>query len=173
MTSYKRCYLKGQTYFFTLVTYRRTPLFTKTKNINLLKKSFRKTKETYPFNLNAFVILPDHLHCIWTMPKNDYDFSTRWRLIKYYFSINKYSTLNQRQEKQIWQRRFWEHIIRDECDWHNHMNYIHYNPVKHGLTTTPNNWPHSSFHYWVQKGLYEQHWGKAMSVKTPQIFTGE
>jgi putative transposase len=105
------------------------------------------------------VILPDHLHCLWRLPEKEKNFSTRWRLIKRYFSMEINTAINHRKEKEVWQRRFWEHVIRDEDDWKNHMDYIHYNPVKHQLVQSPGDWQHSSFHYWVEKGIYEKNWG--------------
>jgi len=105
------------------------------------------------------VVLPDHLHRIWQMPDQDADFSRRWRLIKRYFSIGMDAEVSRRREKQIWQRRFWEHLVRDEEDWRQHMDYIHYNPVKHGYVKTPYDWPHSSFRRAVKHGLYPPDWG--------------
>jgi len=110
--------------------------------------------------MDAIVILPDHIHCIWQLPSGDADFSTRWRLIKRYFSTGVDAALNSKGEKRIWQRRFWEHLIRDEDDWRKHMDYIHYNPVKHGYVSHPGLWPHGSFHRAVERGWYGSDWGK-------------
>ncbi|MCC2666929.1 MAG: transposase, partial [Gammaproteobacteria bacterium] len=121
---------------FTLVTYQRCPIFANPEKVEQLKIAINKVKKKYPFFLNAIVILPDHLHCLWKLPENDKDFSTRWRLIKRYFSIQMKTVINHRKEKEVWQRRFWEHAIQDEEDWGKHMDYIHYNPVKHGLAHT-------------------------------------
>ena len=159
MSQYKRHYQQGGHYFFTLVTHDRKPLLTQPENVAHIKNAIQKVKQEHPFNLEAIVLLPDHLHCIWKLPKNDHDFSTRWRLIKRYVSIEIDAPINNRNEKQIWQRRFWEHCIRDEEDWQTHMDYIHYNPVKHGYVTAAKEWPHSSFNYWMQQGLYDDHWG--------------
>jgi putative transposase len=158
MSNYIRCYRPGGCYFFTVVTHHRRPLFTNKNHVALLKSAFKKVKQKFPFAMNAFVILPDHLHCLWKLPENDSDYSTRWRLIKRYFSMEFDKKCNSRGEKEIWQRRFWEHTIVNEKDWRNHMNYIHYNPVKHGYAQAPKDWPESSFLYWVEKGFYEKNW---------------
>ncbi len=115
-----------------------------------------------PFQIDAIVILPDYIHCIWTLPENDSDFSTRWRLIKRDFSSRMSAPLSTRGEKKIWQRRFWEHLIRDESDLQSHMDYIHYNPVKHGYVRRPEEWKYSSFHRLVAKGICSNFQGKAV-----------
>jgi putative transposase len=161
MSEYKRFYQPGGHYFFTLVTHKRKSLFNIPENITHLKTAIQKVKTEYPFKLEAMVLLPDHLHCIWKLPNDSQDFSTRWRLIKRYFSMQVVAPLNHRHEKQVWQRRFWEHAIRNERDWQQHIDYIHYNPVKHGYAVSAKEWPHSTFHLWVQKGLYDAHWGLA------------
>lgn len=160
MSIYKRFYQKGGCYFFTVVTYKRAPVFSNHENVNKLKLAIKKIQKYHPFIMQAIVILPDHLHCLWKLPNQCTDFSTRWKLIKRYFSAEIHGEINHRKEKNIWQRRFWEHMIRDEDDWQNHMDYIHYNPVKHGYVKSPNEWSYSSFRYWVDKGLYEHEWGK-------------
>ena len=122
-----------------------------------------------PFEIDAICLLPDHLHCLWTMPETDVDYATRWKVIKAYFS-HRYrlqggqpgqSSRSKMRKGEIgfWQRRFWEHTIRDEEDLLNHINYIHYNPVKHGLVASVKDWPWSSFHRFVQEGLYDENWG--------------
>jgi putative transposase len=132
--------------------------------VEQLKIAINKVKKTYPFSLNAMVVLPDHLHCLWKLPEKDNNFSMRWRLIKRYFSMEVDASVNHRKEKEVWQRRFWEHTIRDVNDWQKHMDYIHYNPVKHGLARMPLDWQHSSFNYWVGRGLYEENWGSMESL---------
>jgi len=164
MSQYRRNYQMGGNYFFTLVTYRRAHIFNDPKNIDQLKIAINKVKKKRPFFLNAIVILPDHLHCLWRLPDSDVDYSTRWRLIKRYFSIEMNTNVNQRGEKEVWQRRFWEHTIRNEEDWKKHMDYIHYNPVKHGLVAAAKDWPHTSFHHWVSIGFYEKNWGSKGSL---------
>jgi putative transposase len=159
MGEYRRLYQQGGSYFFTVVTYNRAPILTASENLSRLHQSFKHVMNQYSFTIEAMVILPDHLHCIWQLPPGDSDFSTRWRLIKRYFSIMKDKPVTERGEKNIWQRRFWEHFLRDEEDWRRHMDYIHYNPVKHGYVQNPADWPHSSFQKALQEGLYPIGWG--------------
>ena len=173
MSQYRRLYECGAHYFFTLVTHQRRPIFSELNHIRLLNFSINKVKKKYPFALNAMVILPDHLHCLWRLPENDNDFSTRWRLIKRYFSMEIDTTINHRNEKNIWQKRFWEHRIRSQEDWNKHLDYIHYNPVKHGLVQSPNEWQHSSFHYWAAKGFYEKNWGASEPMNLTGIYEAE
>ena len=152
--SYRRLYVPGSTYFFTVVTYDRQPLFNDPANVQLLREAFRRVKRHHPFTVEAIVVLPDHIHALWTLPEGDVDFSTRWRLIKAHVSRRCAKSYQhspsasrlQKGEKTVWQRRFWEHLIRDQRDFDNHVAYIHNNPVKHGLVSTPADWPHSSFH---------------------------
>jgi len=159
MANYRRLYIPNSTYFFTVVTYGRRPWFADEENIDLLREAFRYTKERHPFELDAIVILPDHLHCIWKMT-GDTDFSKRWQMIKTHFSRKINVRKNHRGAKSVWQPRFWEHCIRDEDDYSCHLDYIHYNPAKHGLVAVVKDWPHSSFHRFVEKGLYDEKWGQ-------------
>jgi putative transposase len=163
MTDYRRYRVKGGSYFFTvnLLERKRTLL---TEQIDLLRDAFREVKKDHPFQIDAIVILPEHLHTLWTLPEDDDDFSLRWRQIKSAFSrkielgepISK--SRNQKQERGIWQRRFWEHAIRDERDFAKHLDYIHLNPVKHKLVTRVVDWPYSSFHRYMRMGLYPVDW---------------
>lgn len=146
--------------FFTVVTHQRRPWLIEYPAIERLRKSFRHVMETRPFSIDAIVILPDHLHCIWQLPEGDNNFPERWRQIKRFVSIGLRSTLNARNEKELWQRRYWEHLIRGEEDWQQHMDYIHYNPVKHGYVCRPLDWPHSSFRQAVYRGWYVTSWGE-------------
>jgi putative transposase len=148
---YRRVYVKGGCYFFTVtLADRRNDLLI--RHIDLLRECVADVKRRHPFEINAMVILPDHLHALWTLPKDDCDYSKRWTLIKSYFSrqlpkdehINK--SRYQKGERGIWQRRFWEHLIRDEEDYKNHVEYIHNNPVKHGYVNDAKDWPYSSIH---------------------------
>lgn len=159
MSEYQRAYIPGGHYFFTLVTHQRRPLFAKRELIERLGAAFRYVKFKHPFAIEAIVVLPDHLHTLWKLPDGDADFSGRWRLIKHKFSIGLDVPKNRRGEKLIWQRRFWERLIRDETDWANHMDYVHYNPVKHGFVQRPADWQYSSFARCVANGLYEETWG--------------
>ena len=164
---YRRAIATGGTYFFTVVTYNRRKILCEPENVDLLRNSFRYVMQQHPFKIDAIVILPDHLHSIWTLPEKDADFSTRWRLIKSYFSRKCHAQYQKnisisrqyKKEKAVWQRRFWEHQIRDEQDFINHVEYIHYNPVKHGLVGTPKDWEYSSFQRYVNTGIYDQMWG--------------
>ena len=161
---YRRVFVPGGTFFFTVNLLERHKTLL-TDNIDLLKQSFQHVKQSHPFNIDAIVILPDHLHTIWTLPETDDDFAIRWRLIKSTFSrglpkdehINK--TRHLKNERGIWQRRYWEHLIRDEKDYMNHVDYIHYNPVKHGYVDKAIDWPHSSIHKFFRNGVIDKHWG--------------
>ena len=159
MSEYRRLYQPGGSYFFTIVTHQRIEIFSLPDNITRLKSAFDKVMKRHPFIMEAFVILPDHIHCIWRMPAGDSNYSIRWRLIKSYFSGGFNHPVNKRGEKEIWQRRFWEHLLRDEEDWRRHMDYIYYNPVKHSYVKSPGDWLHSSFRQAIQDGLYAPDWG--------------
>jgi putative transposase len=160
MSNYHRIFIPGGIYFFTVVTHQRQPLLSKEIALNRLKAAFRYTINKHPFKIKALVILPDHLHCIWQLPENDTNFSGRWKMIKHFFSIGFKTKTNQRGEKNIWQRRFWEHVIRDVDDLNRCMDYIHYNPVKHGYVNSPCDWKQSTFLHHVQHGHYDRNWGK-------------
>ena len=164
---YRRAFVPGGSFFFTAVTEGRRPLFHDEANVNVLREAFRAVKAKRPFNLDAAVIMPDHLHCIWTLPPGDGGFSTRWRLIKTWFTKHCAAELRtppnaarlNKEEQAIWQHRFWEHVLRDETDYARHIEYIHYNPVKHGYVSSPLDWPHSSFKQYVKAGIYAADWG--------------
>jgi putative transposase len=164
---YRRAYLQGGTFFFTLVTYKHRPIFTSPEAVDQLRQAFRYTLERKPFTIVASVILPDHIHFIWTLPPGDSDFSTRVRLVKSHFTrkwgqqgaVSAVTSRRSKGEQDIWQRRFWEHLIRDEVDLTRHVEYIHYNPVKHGLVRSPMEWQYSSFSKFVGEGLYSPDWG--------------
>jgi len=147
MSNYRRAPTDGCTYFFTLVSYQRQKILCNEFIRRSLRKAIKATQIKHPFTVDAWVLLPDHLHCIWTLPAHDKDFSTRWSVIKRRVSVacaQRYkqdylmsdSKLKHR-ESTIWQRRFWEHQIRDQNDFNQHLDYIHYNPVKHGLCERP------------------------------------
>jgi len=163
MTSYRRAKIPGGIYFFTvnLAGRKRTLLV---DHIDLLKRPFREVQKTYPFRVNALVILPDHLHAVLTLPDGDADYSGRWRRIKAAFSAALPSTERRsasrisKGERGIWQRRFWEHLIRDEQDYARHVDYVHFNPVKHGHVARVRDWPHSTFHRFVREGKYPLDW---------------
>ncbi len=167
MPEYRRAWLKGGTFFFTVVTYRRRPTLETEVAIDLLMRCFQVVMTRLPFTIDAMVILPDHIHCIWTLPDNDLDFSIRWKQIKAMFTHNYpgdrreniSDSMRKKNERGIWQRRFWEHRIRDQEDFNRHCDYIHYNPVKHGLVDLPICWRHSSLRKLVEKGVYPENWG--------------
>ena len=159
MSNYRRVYLPGGTYFFTVVTLDRVPVFINEDRVEALRKAFRKVMAVRPFGIDAMVVLPEHLHCILRLPEGDADYSSRWREIKKAASRQIGMDTNARNERMVWQRRFWEHAIRDEEDWRRHVDYIHYNPVKHGLVSSPGEWAWSSFGNAVSKGWYEETWG--------------
>jgi putative transposase len=169
LPEYRRAGIKGGTFFFTVVTHDRFPLFQQESTVNLLRACFRQSMAIHPFSINAWVILPNHLHIIWTLPENDSDFSVRWKKIKASFSRqyrgpvpdNVSQSMLKKGEKGFWQRRFWEHTILDEADYENHCDYIHFNPVKHGLAATPSDWKYSSFSEFVKKGVYGVEWGES------------
>jgi putative transposase len=168
MTEYRRCRTKGGCYFFTVnLAERKQALLT--ENIEHLRESFRMVKERHPFTIEAIVILPEHLPTIWTLPDGDDDFSCRWRQIKAHFSRHvekgeRISASRQRkQERGIWQRRFWEHQIRNERDFAAHADYIHFNPVRHGYVGCVADWPYSSFHDYVMRGLLPLNWAGGMA----------
>jgi len=165
MTNYRRIYTPGASWFFTVNLLKRqnNPLLI--ENIKVLRSTFSEVKAKHPFRVDAVVILPDHLHCIWTLPEGGTNYSTRWNLLKGKFSrsLAKGEQLSnsriKRRERGIWQRRFWEHMLRNEEDFNRHLDYIHWNPVKHGYVSNVMDWPHSSFHKYVKMGWYLENWG--------------
>jgi putative transposase len=160
MSNYRRYHQKGACYFFTVVTYNRCRIFESKSAVELLRSATQAVMNKRKFKIDAMVVLPEHIHCIWQLPENDADYSMRWMLIKKHISTSIDSPKNHRGEKQIWQRRFWEHQIRDDDDYQKHMDYIHYNPVKHGYVKNPAEWRYSSFSKAVTDGLYEANWGE-------------
>ena len=163
MVNYRRDYSPGASYFFTLALINRKAHYL-TQYIDYLGHAFRAIKLKSHFITEAIVILPDHLHCIWKLPKNDSDYSQRIRLIKTQFTqsvlqLNIPVQKNTRGDVNLWQSRFWEHRIRDEQDLETHVDYIHYNPVKHGYVKKPVDWSHSSIHQYIRKGLIIESWG--------------
>ena len=165
MRTYKRAKIKGGCYFFTVNLAKRQGNNMLVQHVDILREAFKRTQEDHPFKMDAVVIMPDHLHCIWSLPEGDDDFPMRWSLIKARFSRQiktgeVVSKSRQRKgERNIWQRRYWEHVIRDEADYFRHVDYIHYNPVKHGYVDAVKDWQYSSFHRWVADGNYPMNWG--------------
>ena len=164
MPNYRRAWHPGGTYFFTVNLLERTGNDLLVRHIDLLRDAIRKVRVKYPFTIHAWVVLPAHLHCVIELPVGDSDFALRWRLIKIYFSkaLPKTEQLSatriRRGERGIWQRRYWEHLIRDDRDFSAHMDYAHINPLKHGLVKRVADWPYSTFHYLVKEGIYPENW---------------
>lgn len=164
MRTYTRAWIPGGTFFFTVNLAERYENSLLIDKIHLLRRAFEKVQLSYPFTIDAIVVLPEHLHCIWRLPKGDDRFDMRWQLIKSAFSKSLIADENvsasriRRRERGVWQRRYWEHAIRNEEDWQNHVDYIHYNPVKHGYVTRAVDWTHSSFHRYMDKGIYTKDW---------------
>ena len=160
---YRRSKTPGAIYFFTVnLADRKQALLT--EHIEDLRAVMKSVKQHHPFTIDAMVILPEHLHAIWTLPQNDYDFAARWSLIKSGFSrgLPKDERISEsrlkKRERGIWQRRYWEHQIRDEEDFANHIDYVHYNPVKHGYVKRCIDWSYSSFHKYVREGWLPENW---------------
>ena len=163
MPNYRRNWVAGGCYFFT-VNLRDRSSNLLVHEIEALRSAVRGTRARHPFHIDAWVVLPDHMHCMWTLPPDDCDFPARWQMIKALFSRDvprvavRSASLLRKRESGIWQRRYWEHIIRDEADYAAHMDYIHFNPVKHGLAANAAEWTHSSFSRCVALGLYPAEW---------------
>lgn len=166
---YRRSVVAGATWFFTVNLADRQQDHL-TRHIDTLRQVIRQTRSRHPFDIVAMVVLPDHLHAIWTLPEGDADYPLRWSLIKSTFSRSLPKTefirdsRVSKRERGIWQRRYWEHQIRDEADLQAHVDYIHFNPVKHGYVNTVIEWPYSSFHRYVRVGLLPVDWGGNGSV---------
>jgi putative transposase len=163
MTNYRRNFVQGGSYFFTLaLAERRSPLLT--DEIDLLRQALRQVKAELPFMLVAMVVLPDHLHAVWMLPPGDADYASRWKRIKALFSRGIPRTEQRsasriaKGERGVWQRRYWEHTLRDEADLARHVDYIYFNPIKHAHVKRVSDWPHSTFHRDVRRGLYPADW---------------
>jgi putative transposase len=166
MPQYRRAKISGSTFFFTVVLADRSNALL-VEQIDRLRTAYRLACERRPFETIAICVLPDHVHAIWSLPDGDVDFSTRWSLIKSGFSRGLQDRPRSpskivKREKGIWQRRFWEHAIRDDADLERHVDYIHFNPVKHGHVKRVVDWPHSSFHRYVTRGELTADWGGDM-----------
>jgi putative transposase len=168
MPEYRRAKVPGGTYFFTVNTFRRYNILIDEPFRNALREGIETARATLPFTIVAWVLMPDHLHCIWRLPEGEADYSTRWAIIKSAVSkqcghlVEIDSALSKsklaRNESVVWQRRFWEHLIRDDLDMQRHMDYLHFNPVKHGYVASAAEWPYSTFHRYVQQGIYPSDW---------------
>ena len=182
MPEYRRAFQPGGTFFFTVVTNFRRRILTIPLARIALHQAFDRVRTRHPFEIEAIVLLPDHLHCIWTLPEDEADFSTRWRLIKTRFTSSflqaggresgRSQSRRRHGERGVWQRRYWEHTVRDENEYEQLCDYIHYNPVKHGYVACPHEWAYSSFQRFVAERRYEANWlcvcGRA-SVKLPDF----
>ncbi|TVQ45370.1 MAG: transposase [Gloeocapsa sp. DLM2.Bin57] len=177
MPNYRRLYVSGGTYFITQVTYHRQKWLCSEIGRKGLREAIEKVREKYPFSIDAFVLLPDHFHGLWTLPEHDKNISVRLRLIKTYVTKHYRDQLGidlgvslsrqKRGESNLWQRRFWEHCIRDERDFALHSDYIHYNPVNHGLCDSPQDWSYSSLHRLILEGVYPPDWGRNEHIIIP------
>jgi putative transposase len=169
MPDYRRNYVPGGTWFFTVVTFERSPLFAQEDSRALLRGAIQTVRARFPLSIVAIVLLPDHLHCIWTLPEGESNHSTHWRRIKEQFTRtyldaggaegNRRESRLRHGERAVWQRRFWEHTCRDQDDLNRCIDYIHWNPVKHGLVERVRDYPWSSFHRYVEHGVYPLDWG--------------
>jgi putative transposase len=168
VSQYRRFYIEGGIYFFTVVTFHRLPILTQPTARNIFHCAWEKTRSRHPFETIAVCLLPDHIHCLWKLPEGDADFSTRWKEIKRNFSVNYQEQIGpgenrnpsrcKQGEVAVWQRRFWEYYIDGDENFENHLDYIHYNPVKHGYVYRPKDWPWSTFHRYVKEELYSENW---------------
>lgn len=175
MVRYRRNFVPGGTYFFTVTLADRTSSAL-IHHLGALRTAFRIARRERPFTIEAIVILPEHLHTVWTLPPDDADFSGRWRRIKAYFThrlaaVGVQVKRHRNGEYAFWQQRFWEHTIRNAIDFERHVDYVHFNPVKHKLATRAREWPYSSFHAYVRRGLKPADW--AGEVEEPTMDFGE
>ncbi len=180
MPNYRRANIDGGMYFFTVNTLSRQTFLLDDDVRAALREGIALVRQSHPFTVNAWVLLPDHLHCIWTLPSDDRDFSTRWRVIKRTVTQRCGARLNradlmtarrrQRKQSTLWQHRYWEHLIRDEHDYRRHVDYIHWNPVKHGYVGRAGDWSYSTFHGHVAEGIYPPDWGIDASITDDSDF---
>jgi putative transposase len=164
MSNYRRARIAGASYFFTVTLEDRSSSLL-VERIHALRQAFATTRSELPFHVDAVSVLPDHLHCVWTLPEGDSDFPSRWQRIKGRFSracppgeaIS--ASRGRKRERGIWHRRYWEHALRDDRDYAAHVDYVHFNPVKHGHVRRAIDWPHSSLHRYVREGILPPDWG--------------
>ena len=170
MSDYRRWYVEGGTYFFTLVTYARRPILTTEEGRRALRSAIHEVRRWHPFTIIATVLLPDHWHLVTQLPPGDANYSLRIKQIKARFTelwlasggqeAEVTASQRQRGERGVWQPRFWEHTIQDEGDLESCVDYVHWNPCKHGLVTRPVDWPWSTFHRFVARGHFDPKWGR-------------
>jgi putative transposase len=177
MPEYRRYYVPGGTYFFTVVTHARRRFLTEQLSRDCLRSAMKAEFAIRPVEVVAIVLLPDHLHTVWTLPAGDDNYSLRWKQIKEQFTLAFLAgggregpmtrSRIKKRERAVWQRRFWEHLVRDEDDLKGILDYIHWNPVKHGVTNSPAEYPWSSFRRWVASGDYPLDWGADIPPDVP------
>lgn len=180
MPDYRRAFVPGGSFFFTLVVHKRQPLFSEARAVALLGSVFRRCLMRWRFKVDAIVLLPDHLHAIWSLPPGDSEYPKRWGWSKKEFTTHwlqmggrewVISSARKRERRRgVWQPRYWEHTLEDEEDFERHVDYIHWNPVKHGYVECPYEWPHSSFHRHVRLGAYDRRWGCFTPSQAPMDF---
>lgn len=163
MPEYRRVRHPGGLHFFTVTLLRRSGNDLLTRHIDVLRHSVRQVRSAHPFSVHAWVVLPDHLHCVLEFPYGEANHALRWRLIKAHFAralpADEFrSDTRRRGQHGIWQRRYWERPIRDEADYRAHLDYVHFDPVKHGLVDRVRDWPYSTFHRWVDRRVYPVDW---------------
>jgi putative transposase len=183
MPTYRRAFVEGATYFFTVVTYGRLPILTTDESRAILHDAWLDVRGRFPFKTVAVCLLPDHLHCIWSLPEGDAAYPMRWKEIKRLFTKAYLARVGPGEERSasrvkqgeaaIWQRRYWEHMIRDEQDLGRHEDYIHYYRLKHGLVQCVTDWPWSSFHRYIRMGYYEREWGGTVEKVLEGMVVGE
>ncbi len=183
MTNYRRLREPGGIYFFTVITFNRQPILTEPLSRTLLRKSWKNVQAKYPFETLAVCLLPDHLHTIWRLPEGDTNYSLRWNEIKRHFTreyVNRGGESGvrndsriKRREQAVWQRRFWEHTFYEQDDLNTHIDYIHFNPKKHGLVNRVSDWPWSSFHRFARMGIYPADWGGEVGTALLEMSMGE
>lgn len=183
MPNYRRVKIEGATLFVTIVTYKRLPTFLNPQARQILHYAWNTTAKGLPFTTDAICLLPNHIHALITLPEHEWDYSTRIREVKRLFTKGYNTTFGKQDEQNqsrlnkkeaaLWQRRFWDHVIRDEIDYQNHFDYIHYNPVHHGLVKNVASWQWSSFHRYVKLGIYDEDWGNKYSLKANSSDFGE
>ncbi|MFC5479203.1 REP-associated tyrosine transposase [Massilia suwonensis] len=178
MSRYRRA-RTGTTYFFTLVSYARRPILCQEPIRKLLRLAVQNVRARRPFEIDAWVLMPDHLHCVWTLPEGDRDYSTRWAQIKR--TVSRFcgedmlvghpvsESRRKHRDSVIWQRRFYEHQIVDEDDFGRHVDYVHFNPVRHGHAENAASWPFSTFHRYVRAGLLPADWGGSAQAQSMHL----
>jgi putative transposase len=171
MADYRRWYVPGGTYFFTLATHKRRKFLTDETSRRCLEEAMQTVQNSYAFTIVALVLLPDHLHTVWTLPQGDANYPTRWKRIKEEFTKSYLAkggielpvseSRRRKKERGVWQRRYWEHTVRDEDDLKRCVDYTHWNPKKHGYVKRVRDWEYSTFHEFVRLGEYDIDWGAA------------